>query len=57
MKKTYMGIFCNDRYDLKTIVLAEDVGAARERVLAHCRQLGKTFREEEVQIVAFGLQN
>ena len=54
MKRTYVGILCNERYDLKTMVLADNAGAAKEKVLAHCRGLGKTFREEEVQIIPFG---
>lgn len=54
MKRTYVGILCNERYDMKTMVLADNAGAAKEKVLAHCRGLGKTFREEEVQIIPFG---
>lgn len=54
MKRTYVGILCNERYDLKTLVLAEDAGTAKEKMLDHCRGLGKAFREEEVQIIPFG---
>ena len=54
MNRTYVGILCNERYDLKTLVLADSVGAAKEKVLVHCRGLGKTFRAEEVQIIPFG---
>ena len=54
MRKTYVGILRNDHCDFQTLVLAENDGAARARVVAHCRDLGKTFREDEVQIIAFG---
>jgi hypothetical protein len=54
MKKTYVGIIQNQLCDMKTVVLAENADAAKARVVSHCRLLGKVFREEEVQIIAFG---
>ena len=54
MKRTYVGIIQNPVCDMKTMVLAENADAAKTRVVSHCRQLGKIFREEEVQIIAFG---
>jgi hypothetical protein len=54
MKRTYVGIIQNQMCDMKTMVLAESIDAAKERVVAHCKGLGKVFREEEVQIIAFG---
>jgi hypothetical protein len=55
MRRTYVGIIQNDLCDIKTLVLAEDAGAAKARVLANfSHSLGRTFREEEVRIVAFG---
>jgi hypothetical protein len=54
MRKTYVGIVRNDDCEFKTLVLAEDAAAARTRVLAHCKNLGKSVREDELQIIAFG---
>lgn len=54
MKRTYVGIVCNERYDFKTLVLADSVGAAREKVLAHCKGLDCSFRADQVQIIPFG---
>lgn len=53
MRKTYVGIIQNDRCDIKIFVLAENAGAARARVLDKCEGLGKTYREEDLQIIAF----
>lgn len=54
MKRTYVGIIQNERCDIKILVLAESAGAARARVLDKWSEgLGKTYREEEVQIIAF----
>ena len=54
MRKTDVGIIQNERGDIKILVLAESAGAARARVLARCGEgLGKTYREEELQIIAF----
>jgi hypothetical protein len=54
MKKTFAGIVHSEQYDLQTLVLAENAGAAKEKVLAHCRSLGKTFHADQVQIIPFG---
>lgn len=54
MRKTYVGIIQNERCDIKILVLAENAGAARDRVLDKCKEgLGKTYREEELRIIAF----
>ena len=54
MRKTYVGIIQNDMCDIKILVLAESALAARARVLDKCREgLGKTYREEDLQIIAF----
>ncbi len=54
MRKTYVGIIQNELCDIKILVLAENAGAARARVLDRCREgLGKTYREDELQIIAF----
>lgn len=54
-KKTYLGIIENEHCDLKTFVLAEDVSAARARVLSHFSEgLGRTYRAEELRIIPFG---
>lgn len=54
MRKTYVGIIQNEYCDIKILVLAENAGAARARVLDRCRDgLGKTYREEDLQIIAF----
>lgn len=54
MRRTYVGIIQNDMCDIKILVLAESAGAARVRVLDRCREgLGKTYQEEELQIIAF----
>ena len=54
-RKTYLGIIQNERCDIKTFVLAESAGAARARILACFSEgLGKTYREEELQIIPFG---
>lgn len=54
MRRTYVGIIHNDRCDIKIFVLAESAGAARARVLDQCVEgLGKTYREEDLQIIAF----
>lgn len=54
MRKTYVGIIQNEYCDIKILVLAENAGAARARVLERCKDsLGKTYREEELQIIAF----
>ena len=55
MKKTFVGIIRSECYDLQTLVLAENTGAAREKVLAHCRGLGKSLRDDQVQIIPFGV--
>lgn len=55
MRNTYVGIIQNERCDIKILVLAENARAARARVLERCGDgLGKTYREEELQIIAFG---
>lgn len=55
MRNTYMGMIQNDQCNIKTLVLAESAAAARAKVLAHFSEgLGKTYREEELQIIAFG---
>lgn len=54
MRKTYVGIIQNDLCDIKILVLAENATAAKARVLDKCKAgLGKTYREEELQIIAF----
>ncbi len=54
MRRTYVGIIQNAHCDIKILVLAEDAGTARAKVLDRCREgLGKTYREEELQIIAF----
>ena len=54
MRKTYVGIIQNELCDIKTLVLAENADAARARVLDTFRAgLGKTYREEELRIIAF----
>lgn len=54
MRRTYVGIIQNDLCDIKILVLAESANAARARVLDKCKEgLGKTYREEELQIIAF----
>lgn len=54
-KKTYLGIIENEHCDIKTFVLAEDAAAARARVLTHFSEgLGRTYREEDLQIIPFG---
>ena len=54
MRKTYVGIIQNEYCDIKILVLAENAGVARARVLDRCKEgLGKTYREEELQIIAF----
>ncbi len=54
-RRTYVGIIQNDLCDIKTLVLAESADAARARVLDKFGAgLGKTYREEELQIIAFG---
>lgn len=55
MRKTYIGIIQNDRWDIKTLVLAENPGMARARVLENMGpKLGSSFRDEDLQIIAFG---
>lgn len=55
MRKTYVGIIRNEMCDIKTLVLAENAAAAKARVLANFGEgLGKTFREEDLRIIAFG---
>ncbi len=54
MRRTYVGIIQNERCDFKALVLAENEGEARAKVLHSFGEgLGKTYREEELQIVAF----
>lgn len=54
MRKTYVGIIQNELCDIKILVLAESAGAARARVLDKCAEgLGKTYREEDLRIIAF----
>lgn len=54
MRKTFVGIIQNEYCDLKILVLAENAVVARTRVLDRCRDtLGKTCREEDLQIIAF----
>lgn len=54
MRKTYVGIIQNEKCDIKILVLAENAGAARAKVLDSCSEgLGKTYRPEEVEIIAF----
>ncbi len=54
MKRTYVGVIQNEMCDMKIFVLAENALAARDRVLAKCADgLGKTYREEDLQIIAF----
>lgn len=55
MRKTYVGIIRNENCDIQTLVLAEDVLRAKEKVLRHFGDgLGKTYREEDLTIIAFG---
>lgn len=55
MRKTYVGIIQNELCDIKILVLAENPEAARARVLGNMPQgLGKTYREEDLKIIAFG---
>lgn len=54
MRNTYVGIIQNELCDIKILVLAEDAGAARAKVLDKCKEgLGKTYRETDLQIIAF----
>ena len=54
MRRTYVGIIHNERCDMKIFVLAENALAARASVLARCADgLGETYREEDLQIIAF----
>ena len=54
MRRTYVGIIQNDLCDIRILVLADSAGAARTRVLEKCKEgLGKTCREEDLQIIAF----
>ena len=54
-RRTYVGIIQNDICDIKTLVLAEDAGQAKEKVLRNFGDgLGKTYREEDLPIIAFG---
>lgn len=53
MRKTYVGIIQNDRCDIKILVLAENAGDARARVLDKCQGFGRIYREEDLQIIAF----
>lgn len=54
MRKTFVGIIQNEYCDIKILVLAENAVAAKAGVLDRCREgLGKTYREEELQIIAF----
>lgn len=55
MKKTYLGIIENGQCELKTLVLAENAAAARDRVLSHFAEgLGRAYRAEELRIIPFG---
>lgn len=55
MRRTFVGIICNDQCDIKTLVLAENAAAARARILDRFGAgLGKTYREEDLKIIAFG---
>ena len=54
-RRTYVGIIQNDFCDIKTLVLAEDAGEAKAKVLRNFGDcLGRTYREEDVTILAFG---
>lgn len=54
MRRTYVGVIQNDQCDLKALVLAENEGEARAKVINTFKDgLGRTYREEELQIVAF----
>ena len=54
-RRTYVGIIQNDICDIKTLVLAEDAVEAKTKVLRHFGDaLGKTYREEDLTIIAFG---
>ena len=54
MRKTYVGIICNAHCDIKTLVLAESALEARAKVLRNLGDgLGKTYQEEDLQIIAF----
>ena len=54
-RRTYVGIIQNDICDIKTLVLAEDAVEAKAKVLRHFGDaLGKTYREEDLTIIAFG---
>lgn len=54
MRKTYVGIIQNELCDFKALVLAENEGEARAKVINSFKDgLGRTYREEELQIVAF----
>lgn len=55
MRKTYVGIIQNERCDMKTLVLAENALQAKEKVLRNFAEgLGRTYREEDLTIIAFG---
>ena len=54
-RRTYVGIIQNDFCDIKTLVLAEDAGEAKAKVLRNFGDgLGRTYREEDITIRAFG---
>ena len=54
MKRTYVGRIRNAHCDIQILVLAEDMSAARARVLDRCgHMLGVTCREEDLQVIAF----
>lgn len=55
MRNTYVGIIRNDRWDAKTLVLAESAAAARLQVLNNWSdRLGNTFQAEDLTIIPFG---
>lgn len=54
MAKTYVGIIQNERYDVKILVLAENMPSARAKVLDKFGEgLGKTYQEADLQVIAF----
>ena len=53
-RKAYIGIICNDKYDIRTIVLATSIEDAKAQVLEKFKDdIGTYFQEEDVQIHPF----
>ena len=54
-KRTYLGIIESEHCALQTLVLAEDAGVARARVLDHfSRTMGRPCREDQLRVIPFG---